>query len=95
MVDLAIRHLHPEVVIYDWDYIGAPTLSAHRFWRVPGRHGLILRTFYGVPVLMDYRSIEVHDTECLEHDIFENVYVRANFSNAAACMLCRISTTSC
>lgn len=80
MVDLAIRHLHPEVVIYDWDYPGAPVLAAHRFWRVAGGRGLILRTFFGVPVLMDYRSIDVHDTECLERDIFENVYVRANFA---------------
>ena len=80
MADLAVRHLHPEVAIYDWDYIGSPSLSAHRFWRVPGRRGLILRTFYGLPVLMDYRAIETHNTECLDRDIFENVYVRSNFA---------------
>ena len=80
MADLAVRHLHPEVAIYDWDYIGSPSLSAHRFWRVPGRRGLILRTFYGLPVLMDYRAIETHDTACLDRDIFENVYVRSNFA---------------
>lgn len=81
LADLAVRHLHPEVGIYDWDFKGAPTLSAHRFWRVPDQRGLILRTFYGLPVLMDYRSIETHDVDCLEQDIFENVYVRQNFSN--------------
>ena len=91
MADIAIRHLHPEVVIYDWDYKGAPALSAHRFWRVPGQRGLILRTFYGLPVLMDYGSIETHDVDCLERDIFENVYVRQNFSDAAACMSCEDS----
>ena len=80
MADIAIRHLHPEVIIYDWDFKGAPALSAHRFWRVPGQRGLILRTFYGLPVLMDYGSIETHDVDCLERDIFENVYVRQNFS---------------
>jgi hypothetical protein len=80
MADLAVRHLHPEVAIYDWDSHDAPPLCAHRFWRVPFRSGLIIRTFYGVPVLMDYAAIKSHNTECLNEDIFENVYVKSNFA---------------
>jgi hypothetical protein len=91
MADLAVRHLHPEVAIYDWEQVGAPLLAAHRFWHVSGRRGLMLRTFYGLPVLMDYRAIETHNTDCLDRDIFENVYVQRNFSKCGGLHVVRDS----
>jgi hypothetical protein len=82
MADLAIRHLHPEVTIYDWEDDAAPPLPAHRFWRIPGNGGIVLRTYYGLPVLMDYAVVTNHDVACLDEQIVEDVYALRNFYQA-------------
>jgi hypothetical protein len=84
MVDLAIRHLHPEVTIYDWEDDAAPPLPAHRFWRMPDNRGIVLRTYYGLPVLMDYSAVANHDVACLDEQIVEDVYALRNFYRAGA-----------
>lgn len=79
MADLAIRHMHPEVTIYDWEDDAAPPLPAHRFWRMPDNRGIVLRTYYGLPVLMDYGAVTDHDVACLDQQIVEDVYALRNF----------------
>jgi len=79
MADLFVRHLHPEVSIYEEDNVPLFQYSPFRFWRVPGGRGLILHTFFGVPVLMDYAVVADDHTACLEQNAFENVYVSTNF----------------
>lgn len=86
VADLAIRHLHSEVMVYEDLYrrhpfdLRRPFLPTYLFWRNAERQGLILHTFLFQPLLMDFAAIERHDTECLQHDLFENVYISRNFS---------------
>jgi len=79
LAGIAVRHLHPEVSIYEHGTAETPYVSPFRFWRIPGQDGIVLRSCFAVPLLMDFGSLDKHDTDCLDNDIFENVYVRRNF----------------
>jgi len=80
LADISVRHLHPEVLVYDGDSPELPVLPPFIFWRIDG-NGIIIHSFAGQPLLMDYAAIERHDTACLDTDIFENVYLDRNFSS--------------
>jgi hypothetical protein len=82
--ELAVRHLHPEVHIFEEDGVNQLTSPPFRYWRVPEGRGILLNTFFVAPVLMDYTCVPSDHTRCLDHDSFENVYIRANFGNSAA-----------
>ena len=79
LASIAVRHLHAEVSIYEHGTPDTPYVSPFKFWRIPGQDGIILRSFFAVPLLMDFGALEQHDTACLDNDIFENTYVRRNF----------------
>jgi hypothetical protein len=82
LADISVRHLHPEVCVYDIADARLPVLPAFLFRRVSGERGIIIHTFNGQPILMDFAAVERHDTECLSQEIFEYVYVDRNFSSA-------------
>jgi len=82
--DLAIRHLHPEMSVFEEGSTGQPPLPPFRYWRMPEGRGLLLRTFFTSPALMDYSIVPAEHTRCLDHDAFENVYIISNFRNCRA-----------
>jgi hypothetical protein len=78
--ELLVRHLHPEISVFEEGNPEQPFISPFRFWRVAGGRGIILHTFFGLPVLMDYSALERHDSACLDQDAFEIAYLGHNFS---------------
>jgi hypothetical protein len=82
MADLFVRHLHPEVSIFEEEGTVLPPNSPFYYWRVPGGRGIILHTFYGAPVLMDFAMVNANHTECLDRDAFENIYNSENFGQS-------------
>jgi hypothetical protein len=81
LTDISVRHLHPEVSVYEISDSRLPIYPAFFFSKVPGDRGIIIHTFNGQPILMNFAAIERHDVECLNHGIFEHVYVDRNFSS--------------
>jgi hypothetical protein len=81
---LAVRHLHPEMAVFEDGAEGQPSLPPFRFWRMPEGRGIALQTLFVVPVLMDYAIVPADHTRCLDDEAFENVYVSANFENCRA-----------
>jgi hypothetical protein len=81
MADMAVRHLHADVTIFDEDSRAQPFLPPYRFWRVPGHSGLILHGFFAAPVLMDYGIVGAHDVTCFSAGGFEHGYLQDNFYN--------------
>ena len=79
LAGLMVRHLHPEMAIFEEGAAGQPPLASFRYWRLPNQAGIILHTFHGAPMLMDYGTVDRHDVSCLEHHSFEDVYVARNF----------------
>lgn len=77
--DLAVRHLHPEMLVFEEGANGQPELPPFRYWRMPQGRGILLHTFFGLPVLMDFSVVPPDHTSCLDHDAFENVYISTNF----------------
>lgn len=82
LADILVRHLHAQMAIFEQGAAGQPPLAPFRYWRMPNQNGIFIRTFHGVPLLMDYSSIGSHDIACLDQDVFENIYVARNFSSA-------------
>jgi hypothetical protein len=80
VADLAVRHLHPEVLVFEEGHPCQPLYPPFRFWRVPNRNGIILHGFFGLPVLMDFAAIPSDHADCLEHDDYESDYLGRNFS---------------
>jgi hypothetical protein len=78
LADISVRNLHPEVTVFDVSDPRLPVVAPFIFFQVPG-HGIIIHTFAGQPILMDFGAIDQHDTACLEEGTFENVYVDRNF----------------
>jgi hypothetical protein len=79
MADMAIRHLHADVAIFEEGNRAQPFLPPYRFWRVPGRSGLILHGFFAAPILMDYGIVDTHDVSCFSAGGFEHGYLQDNF----------------
>lgn len=78
---LFVEHLHPEMAQFEFasPKPTRPFISPFCYWRVPGRRGVILHEFFGVPIIMDYSSVRRSHCECLERDDYENVYLVENF----------------
>jgi hypothetical protein len=83
LADLALRHLHPEVAVFEEGNPRQPLYPPFRFWRVPQRNGVIVRGFFGLPILMDFAAVPPHHADCLDHDDYEAVYLGRNFSAGA------------
>jgi Carbohydrate esterase, sialic acid-specific acetylesterase len=79
LADVMVRNLHPDLNTLEEGAPGQPPFAPFRYWRLPDNAGIILHTFHGVPVLMDYKAIEHHDVKCLDSNPFENVYFARNF----------------
>jgi len=80
LADLALRHLHPEVAVFEEGHPCQPLYPPFRFWRVPERNGIILHGFFGLPILMDFAAMPTDHADCLGHDDYESVYLGRNFS---------------
>jgi len=80
VADLSIRHLHPEVQIFEEGHPCQPLHPPYRFWRVPDRNGIILHVFFATPVLMDFTAVPADHAVCLDQADWESVYIGRNFS---------------
>jgi hypothetical protein len=89
--DLTLRHLHPEMEVFEEGSPHQPPLPPFRIWRVPGGRGIVLHTFFVIPVLMDYSVVPADHAACLDHDAIENVYAFTNFKNSRAVHVVRDS----
>ena len=81
VADLALRHLHPEVAVFEEGHPCQPLYPPFRFWRVPQRNGIMLHGFFGLPILMDFAVVPTDHADCLNYEDYESVYLGRNFSH--------------
>jgi hypothetical protein len=91
VADLSVRHLHPEVQIFEEGHPCQPLHPPYRFWRVPNRNGIILHVFFATPVLMDFTAVPVDHAACLDQADWESVYIGRNFSRCGGLHVVRDS----
>jgi len=77
--ELNVRHLHPEMFAFEEGSPGQISVAPFRYWRMPENRGILLHTFFGLPVCMDFSVVPPDHTRCLDRDNFENVYISENF----------------
>jgi hypothetical protein len=80
LADISVRHLHPEVSVYNFEDSRFPVAPAHVYAQVPDDRGIILHTFHGQQILMDFGAIKSHNINCLSQGLFEDVYIDENFA---------------
>jgi hypothetical protein len=76
--DLAVRHLHPEMDIFDQRRLTQNWVIPFRFWRIDS--GLLLHSFYGCLPFIDYAALPQEHAKCLDKGVFENVYASVNLA---------------
>lgn len=82
--DLAVRYLHADVSALEEGAPNQPFLPPFRYWRMPEERGILLHTFFGQPVLIDFGVVTADHTRCMDRGAFENVYISSNFSKSHA-----------
>lgn len=83
LADISIRHLHPEILPYEFGDLRFPICPAHVYAAMPDGRGIALHTFHGQQIMMDLGAIPRHNTECLSRGLFEDVYLDENFVNCS------------
>jgi hypothetical protein len=94
VANLSIRHLHPEAVPYGESARHPRARPPFRFWSQDNERGLILRTFFAHPILMDFSVVPADHTVCLEHGDFESDYLGYAFAASARNGRVRVVTDS-
>lgn len=82
LVAAGIRSFHSETVRYGWE---SRCFSDHPeacWWPVPDEDGVVVHTTSWGPLLMDYATLERHDTWALEHWTLDGDYLYRNFGAA-------------
>ena len=81
MVAAGMRSLHSETKRYEWDASYFTNFPSACWWRVPGEEGIVLHSFSWAPMLLDYNTINAHDTTTLDTWTIDGDYVYRNFGN--------------
>lgn len=78
MVYAAVNGFHSETLAYEWDAPGLMIISPAAWWRVPGEDGIVLHSLSWAPLLLDYSTIESHDTSTFDQWTLDGDYLFNN-----------------
>jgi hypothetical protein len=81
LVAAGIRGFHSETIRYGWE---SPCFSDHPeacWWPVADGSGIVVHGTSWTPLLMDYATLERHDTTALEEWTFDGDYLYKNFGS--------------
>lgn len=81
MVRLGIPAFHSQTQSY---YIDSPAFgegSPAAIWKVPKASGVVIHSLTWAPLLMDYATVESHDTSALDEWTMDGNYVEVNFGD--------------
>lgn len=82
LAEMAVRHLHPEMLLFDQSKPVQPFHVPFRYWPIAGGRGLILHSFFGCIALIDFQVVSANHADCLDQGAFENVYASSNFAQS-------------
>lgn len=83
MVRIGIPAFHSQTKSY---YIDSPAFAEGApaaIWKVPNACGIVIHSLTWAPLLMDYATVERHDTSALDEWTMDGDYVEANFGGQA------------
>jgi hypothetical protein len=78
MVHAAINGFHGEVLGYNWEAPQLVLVPAATWWRVPNEDGVLIHSLSWAPVLLDYGSVDHHDTSTFDTWTLDGDYVSRN-----------------
>ena len=82
LAEITASCLHPEMDLYDHAKPAPPFVSPFHYWRMPGKRGLILHTFFAPMLpLIDFAVVPANHSECLNACDVAKDYVSSNFTD--------------
>jgi hypothetical protein len=82
MAYAAVNGFHSETLAYEWDAPGLMAVSPAAWWRVPDEDGIVLHSLSWAPLLLDYASLNKHDTSTFDQWTLDGDYLFNNFNNS-------------
>ena len=79
LVAAGIRSFHSETLRYEWAASYFSTFPVACWWQVPEEDGVLVHCLSWAPLLVDYNSIEHHDSSMLDNWTIDGDYVYRNF----------------
>jgi len=82
LMKLALCHLHSETLRYEFDasYFADSPISI--YWWASDSEAMIIYSFSWAPLVVDYGTLEQHDTKTFEKWTLDGDYIYRNFPNA-------------
>jgi hypothetical protein len=81
LVHAALGSLHSQTMTYEWDapyfFREAPAV----WWRIPGETGMLVNSLSWAAPLIDFKSVQSHDTSTFDEWTFDGDYVFRNLGN--------------
>lgn len=81
---LALPWMHAETRAYEWESPYFTHFPVSVFWRIPGEDGIVLHSQSWGPLLVDYGTLDRHDTTTLDQWTMDGDYVYRNFGSTDA-----------
>lgn len=63
LVELSMRHWHPQVTAHDWDSDRFTLNPGFCLWRIRGSNGMVLHSMRWAPLLINYAALTEHRVE--------------------------------
>jgi hypothetical protein len=80
-VALLMRHMHSELMIYEWDTDYYTNCPVSTFWRVPDGSGLVVHSLGYTPIFANYARLREHKTDVLDSGTIDGPYLHSNFGS--------------
>jgi hypothetical protein len=78
-VDLFLRNMHSESIVYEWDAAYYTDWPAATWWRIPDNSGIAVRSVGWTPIFVNYSMIHQHRTKAFDANTIDGCYLYDNF----------------
>ena len=95
LVAAALKSMHSQTVVNEWEAPYFGSYAAVPWWRVPDGDGIIMRSMYWDLMLADYGAITQHDAAILDDRGFDGEYFARNFGKLDKIYAIRDSDEGC
>lgn len=91
LVELCLESFHSETETYNFESKNYGITKAVALWRLPKNKGLLIHSLSWCPMLIDYGSLEHHDTSALEKWTMDGDYLHKNIYDYEGIYTCQDS----
>ena len=81
LVHAALASMHSETLTYEWDAPYFFSTPSAVWWRVPGEDGIVVHSMSWAALLLDFKSVPIHDTSTFDQWTIDGDYIHKNLGD--------------